>query len=350
MPAATQGGIRPGLTPLDGTQSCAPHPAQTCASPGRTLFETTDPEQVGHCFQRAFGSVLSIRVEAPSVLLRIERIDAGGCRLDEVALDGVSVTAEGHDVLRVCQPTGGTIDWRQRRVSDRFGDGDVAILADPQVGHWCRWHDASATVVTVSGEQIRRAAAGDPDARTGRVGFTGHRPFSAAAARQWVHTVAYVTESLTCEGGAAAPLVAGSAARLLAATALATFPNTSVLDERPVDRTDATPETVRRALAFIESSADHPIGVDDIAQAACVTVRAVQLAFRRHLDTTPMAHLRRIRLDRAHEDLHRARPDDGTTVTQVAARWGFPSPSRFSMLYRAEYAQLPSETLRDAGS
>lgn len=316
------------------------------SAPRRTRFATRDPDQVNDYFQRTFGPGFSVRAEEPDVHLRVEGIHAGTFGVDDVVLGGASVTAQADDVLAVTRLVAGSIDWRQRRSSDRFGIGDVVILRDPDVGHWCRWHDAAAVVVTVRGELIQRVAAGDPEAHVRRVSFTGHRPISSAAARQWLQTVGFVTESITNEEAAASLLVVGSAGRLLAATALATFPNTSVLDERPIDSTDATPSTVRRALAFIESNADLEIGVEDIAQAACVTVRAVQLAFRRHLDTTPMAQLRRVRLDRAHEDLRNASPDDGTTVTQVAARWGFPSPSRFSTLYRAEYGQLPSHTLR----
>ena len=39
-------------------------------------------------------------------------------------------------------------------------------------------------------------------------------------------------------------------------------------------------------------------------------------------------------------------PGDGTTVTAVAARWGFASPSQFAGRYRRTYGQLPSHTLR----
>ena len=105
-----------------------------------------------------------------------------------------------------------------------------------------------------------------------------------------------------------------------------------------------TPATLRWAIAFIEARAGDDIGLTDIAGAACVTARAVQIAFRRHLDTTPMAYLRRVRLDQAHEELRAAAP--GATVTIIAARWGFASPSRFTVDYRAAYGELPSHTLR----
>jgi len=54
--------------------------------------------------------------------------------------------------------------------------------------------------------------------------------------------------------------------------------------------------TVRRATAFIEQHAHTDINMADIAAAANVSIRAVQCAFRRHLNTTPMAYLRAVRL------------------------------------------------------
>ena len=76
-----------------------------------------------------------------------------------------------------------------------------------------------------------------------------------------------------------------------------------------------------------------------------MTPRAVQLAFRRHLDTTPLAYLRRVRLHHAHQGLAQASPRNGTTVTAIAYRWGFTSPSRFAAAYRAVYGVSPSDTL-----
>jgi AraC-like DNA-binding protein len=92
--------------------------------------------------------------------------------------------------------------------------------------------------------------------------------------------------------------------------------------------------TMRRAIAFIEGHPHADISVADIAVASNVSIRAVQSAFRRQLDTTPMAYLRTVRLDRAHHDLLATDPTSGDRVTSIAARWGFYSSSRFAALYR----------------
>jgi transcriptional regulator GlxA family with amidase domain len=111
------------------------------------------------------------------------------------------------------------------------------------------------------------------------------------------------------------------------------------------DQPRAVTGTVGRAVAFIEERAGDDIGVTDIAGAAFVTVRAVQLAFRRYLGTTPLGYLRWVRLERAHQQLLSADPDR-TTVTAVAADWHFTNASRFSAYYRAAYGVSPAQTLR----
>src|SRR5262249_34498562 len=140
-------------------------------------------------------------------------------------------------------------------------------------------------------------------------------------------------------------LLVDSAARLLAASVLTAFPNTALTDPTIEDRRDAHPDTLRRAVAFIAENAHTAITIADIriadiAAAAYVSVRAVQLAFRRHLDVTPLEYLRRVRLDLAHRQLLAADPERDT-VAAVAYQWGFPSPSRFAAYYRAAYGVLP---------
>jgi AraC-like DNA-binding protein len=169
-------------------------------------------------------------------------------------------------------------------------------------------------------------------------------PVPSGAAR-WRATSRFVGDLLAEPEVAAAPLLLGPAARLLAGTALTVFPNTLVSPPAPADRTDAHPVTLRRAIASIESACDSDIGLADIARAASVTPRAVQLAFRRHLGTTPTAYLRQVRLAQAHRERRDAAPGGGVTVTDVAARWAF-TPSRFTERYRAAYGVLPSQTLR----
>jgi len=105
------------------------------------------------------------------------------------------------------------------------------------------------------------------------------------------------------------------------------------------------PRAVTRAVELLRDDPARAWTVGALASAVFTSVRSLQEGFRRTLDTTPMAYLRKLRLERAREDLLAADPDD-RTVTEVAARWGFLHLSRFASAYAGRFGELPSETLR----
>ena len=79
-----------------------------------------------------------------------------------------------------------------------------------------------------------------------------------------------------------------------------------------------------RAVAFARRHACDPppaIGVDDLADAADLSRRSLEMRFRRHLGRTPGAELRRVRLARAEELLGRA----SLPLAEVAAACGLAS-------------------------
>ena len=98
------------------------------------------------------------------------------------------------------------------------------------------------------------------------------------------------------------------------------------------------------AVEYAHEHAHLPITTTDLAQVANISLRALQGAFVRILDTTPNAYLRQLRLDRIHDELTRAEPAS-TTVADVAKRWGFAHAGRFSAAYAERFGCYPSETL-----
>ncbi|WP_232663864.1 AraC family transcriptional regulator [Pseudonocardia sp. TRM90224] len=119
----------------------------------------------------------------------------------------------------------------------------------------------------------------------------------------------------------------------------------SALDARHL--TAPTSTSLRRALAFCEEHAHEPISVADMAAAAGLGVRQLQRGFQAELGVGPMAHLSRVRLDHAHQDLRAVGQGRATgTVTEIAYRWGFYHLSRFAERYRRTYGCTPSQTLR----
>lgn len=104
------------------------------------------------------------------------------------------------------------------------------------------------------------------------------------------------------------------------------------------------PRHLRLAEGFIEAHLDQPITLDEVAAAAGISPRGLQLAFRQWRGTTPLGFWRDARLARAHADLLTAPP--GAKVTDIALRWGFMHFGRFSELYRARYGFSPRYTRR----
>jgi len=106
---------------------------------------------------------------------------------------------------------------------------------------------------------------------------------------------------------------------------------------------DADPWQVRAAEEYISDNAHLTLSLGDICFAAGVNSRTLQHGFQRRRGYTPMQWLRRVRLERVHQDL--SRPDHATTVTQAASRWGFLHFGRFAAEYQAHFGEKPSETL-----
>jgi AraC-like DNA-binding protein len=104
----------------------------------------------------------------------------------------------------------------------------------------------------------------------------------------------------------------------------------------------------RRALdpviEALEAAPDKAYSVADFARMAGLSARSIQYAFQEHYGTTPMRYLRKVRLDRAREDL---RQGNGT-VADIASYWGFSNLGRFAREYRREFGEFPSDTRRAA--
>jgi AraC-like DNA-binding protein len=247
------------------------------------------------------------------------------------------------DLVSVAVVRSGTVELYDREHTvRRLADGDVFVGTGPQLDYHCRTSDYRCQTLTLHQSLLADIAGRPRDQPAAPWRFTTPTA-DPKGQRQWQATCDYVTGQLT--GADTLPeLLLGSMTRLVAATVLTVFPNTLYPGEPyPAARPNAVPDSVRRATAYIDEHAHRDITLADIAEHVRLTPRALQYAFRRHLDTTPLAYLRRVRLQAAHRDLLAADPATAT-VTQIAARWGF--GHQFSALYRAAYQVPPSATLR----
>ncbi|MEV0676002.1 AraC family transcriptional regulator [Actinosynnema sp. NPDC050436] len=255
----------------------------------------------------------------------------------------MTYAADPADLLIVCDVLSSTVRVDDGGGEETFASGDQFLISRPGLPYAGEAHSARLRFTLLDPALLDLVAAADGG--TGPVRVLGHRPVSPGAQLRLQSTIAYVRDVvMPAPDLPVPPLIVSTASQYLAARVLQTYPNTACATAGPGDRRDAGPTALQRAVVFIEANPDTDISVADIARAACVTPRAIRLAFRRHLDSTPTASLRRVRLDHAHTALEAAEP--GTvTVTAIAARWGYASPSRFAADYRAAYGRQPRQTL-----
>ncbi|MFC3450182.1 helix-turn-helix transcriptional regulator [Amycolatopsis speibonae] len=307
-----------------------------------TEFVTTDPEQARALIAEAYrDNRLRVRGTVANYRFEHKRCDLGAVHFDflhNTLTTEVDVEPLGRMVL--LRVLGGEIEIADGLNDRRLTRGDVFAGPHPGRGYRTGMHGVRLQVTSID---LPLFIGADPVQDGGTIERLRYDPVSPTKALRWHRTVGYLAGLFSESDVEHGPLVLGAAGRLVAAVALDTF-TTGKGEDRPCDRRDAVPETVRRGIAFLEANPDLDLGVADIARACRVSVRALQLAFRRHLDTTPMAYLRQVRMDRARAELSDAA--EGTTVTRVAAKWGFLDGSRFSAQYRAAFGESPSHTLR----
>lgn len=288
---------------------------------------------------------MSIGNDSPTgVRTRVRREVLGQVSLDVLDL-GFDMSYDADPLNKVCLATvhSGALEEHDPATGDTvFGPGECGLLTPPDQPYRGVIRSARYSITMFDPALLDRVAAADHKTP---LRFSGDRPATRAAATRLTGVIEHLRLLATDPDAVANELIVATATDYLAATVLSAIPTTAVLEPTAGDRCDAHPETVRRALAYIDAHLAEDISVTDIAAAAFVTPRALQLAFRRHLDTTPFARLRRARLAAAHDQLRAADPACGITVTDVAYRWGFTHPGRFAAAYRLAYHHSPSDTL-----
>ncbi|MEU5655171.1 helix-turn-helix transcriptional regulator [Streptomyces sp. NPDC047737] len=281
---------------------------------------------------------------------QIVRNAAEGLIVDRLTF-GYTMSYTANPLGLICLITvhsGTMVDTTEGR-SDVYGPGETFLIAPPDRPYTGALHSARYTITMFDPTVLDKAAAVGAQAAPGPVRLTGQRALDGGANRRLGSTIAFLRDHVLTGPPAPDPLVVTTATQHLAAVALAAFPSTTHREEHHrIDSRDAHTDTLRRARTFIEENAHRAIGLSDIAAAAFVTPRAVQYAFSRHADTSPLGYLRHVRLTRAHHELKTADPAT-SSVTQIAARWGFAHVGRFAAAYRQLYGATPATTLRARG-
>jgi AraC-like DNA-binding protein len=204
-----------------------------------------------------------------------------------------------------------------------------------------RFQAGVQNLVQIRAAFLEETAAEAHGGRSRPLVFDHTRPPTPERSSAWRRAVAEASPVL--QDAASSPLLRMQAGLLVARATLELFPwhDVPFSAEMRAPRMSA----VRTAIEYMHHHADRPITPADAARAAGISTRVLQLAVRRHEDTTPSALLRGIRLDRVRAELREASPST-TTVRAVAEQWGFGHLGRFAASYEERFGELPSATLR----
>lgn len=111
----------------------------------------------------------------------------------------------------------------------------------------------------------------------------------------------------------------------------------------PTPSFKARSHIVSEAIDFAMSDLNNSATISEICVRLKISRRLLNYCFQEVLGVNPVAYLRSLRLNGVRRDL-RTEARGASTVSDVAARWGFWHLPRFAAEYRALFGELPSKT------
>lgn len=118
-----------------------------------------------------------------------------------------------------------------------------------------------------------------------------------------------------------------------------------VKSQFPSRTSNIASKQVLRAEEYIRSHAHRcSIKLEDLVAISGVSARSLHQGFIAFRGMSPMAYVRRYRMEKVRECLLSL--DDGTAIARVAADWGFSQPGRFAGDYKRQFGELPSQTIQ----
>lgn len=310
------------------------------------LFESTDLDEAREMVARTFcdhrlsqvrsgdrfdarhnhvaGSCFSLNYIRYGADVEIEPGELGSFYLIQIPIRGAATVRHGRREMQAT-PRRATVLNPDRHTRMRWHAGceKVLLQIDRQA--------LTRLVETLSGHTL-----------AGPVRFDPEIDFETPALADWARRVRALVAAAA--DPAALPGAADPFRRLMEEELLARFVTlqpgnaTHFLDVRPGT---LHPRHVKRALAHIRDHLDGPIALADLAEAAGVSGRSLQLGFQATFGMSPLQVARTERLKQVHFALLSGAE---TTLADLAASWGFAHLGRFSALYRSRYGCLPSET------
>lgn len=325
----------------------------TAGGPKGQLFVATDPEQAQALGCEAYyPQRLKVLEPTRHFEMHVRTSTLNSLTLGDLTYNAaVEIDcAELRTAYHVNVPLSGAIDSEVSRISVQATPQRATLYRPTGRTLLRRWYGSSRALTL----KIERTALETHlqsllgRSWTGTIDFGASLDVSSGLGASWWTMVRHLDEQLSSPEGASNlarfPLVAhhleyGVVVGLLLAA------DHSFQGELQEPGTALRPRTVQRAIDAIEEGPERALTVAELARIAGCSVRRLQESFRDHVGSSPMAYLRRVRLDRVRDALIEADPA-ASSVSDIAYTWGFANLGRFSLDYKRRFGVSPSTTLR----
>ena len=348
MARAPELAYNPVMSPLAATVS-AEHPlqgAEVQAALGNSrlveVCETTNPDEAQAVLCGVYGPHALRVQDERGLALKLRGAEFARLHLGEVRYGTPTrmamPRAHGHWVFSYLRQ--GEV-WRSAG-QELYGAGDAGVIAPDEVHGLEMSGDMELLNLRVDDADMGsacRALLGSDMAHPLR--FADHCEAGGAPVAALLRVLGHLAATPAYPHAAAQRMEASLRDAALFELLLA-WPNSYT---RGLDMPAALPTSTRRARDYIHAHAADVPSVADIADAAGVGVRALARGFERHFGVSPQRYLQEYRLDRVREEL-RAAVGSATTVTSIAAQWGFWQLGSFAARYRERFGESPSQTLK----
>lgn len=306
----------------------------------RERFEATEPDAASDAFRSVFGEG-RISADPGSFRFVQSSLVDDGISVSRITCSGTGVRAvsAGSPDLVAFLVRSGSLELRRGDERVRLVESGVGLLPLGE-GAEIRFDDASLDLVSLPLTSIARLLG--VEGRAVRIHAPEIVPLSDALATYWRGLASGTVHMLGERDLYQRDLLRGQLVDALTAATIEAFGLSDVVEDDPTGNR----ETERRAIEFMQAKLGEPISVTQIAVAAGISVRGLQLLFQRSFGSTPVAYLRRLRLTGARAALRSA--SGATTVGSVARRFGYSNLGRFSAHYRDEFDEMPSRTLQQS--
>jgi AraC family transcriptional regulator len=214
--------------------------------------------------------------------------------------------------------------------------GDISLLTRSQVSHWHWTNQIDVTHVYLSEAVVSRVAVDVLE-----------RPVAAVHLHDLLRTqspvVSYIVDAISQEAGGnsiGGALYVDALSTQLIVNLLRSFASVQFLDKSGRDELPA--HVRRRIVDYIEARIDQPLGLDELAEVACMGVWTFTKRFRASFQTTPHQYVVDKRLEKAKKMLAGGR----LPVKTIASDCGFADQAHLTRVMRARLGLTPS-SIRD---